>query len=85
MPTPRSSWEVPSERARVGVPLEIGPDPAAGRGPRGPGGFGRAAIREAPYEVVSALGVTGWKPGDVVDDEHILRRARALELRGARS
>jgi hypothetical protein len=40
---------VPSKDARTGVPLVIGPAPAAG-----PGGFGRAAIREAPYEVESA-------------------------------
>jgi Protein of unknown function (DUF1592)/Protein of unknown function (DUF1588)/Protein of unknown function (DUF1585)/Protein of unknown function (DUF1587)/Protein of unknown function (DUF1595)/Planctomycete cytochrome C len=47
---------VPSKSARTSVPLEIGPDPAAGRGPRGgPGGFGRVAIREAPYEVESAV------------------------------
>lgn len=46
---------VPSKDTRTGVPLQIGPDPAAGRGPRGgPGGFGRAGIREAPYEVESA-------------------------------
>jgi hypothetical protein len=40
---------------------------------------------DAPYQVVSVLGVTDWKPGDVVDDERILRRARALELRASRS
>jgi hypothetical protein len=46
---------VPSKDTRTGVPLEIGPDPAPGRSPRGgPGGFGRAVIREAPYEVESA-------------------------------
>ena len=51
---------VPSKEARTGVPLEIGPAPVAGPGPGGgrppggPGGFGRAAIREAPYEVESA-------------------------------
>ena len=51
---------VPSKEARTGVPLEIGPAPAAGPGPGGgrrrggPGGFGRGAIREAPYEVESA-------------------------------
>ncbi len=45
----------PSKDARAGVPLGIGPDPAAGRSPRGrPGGFGRTVIREAPYEVESA-------------------------------
>ncbi len=43
---------VPSAKAREGVPLEVGPAPAAGgRGGRGPGGFGRGAMREAPYEV----------------------------------
>lgn len=55
---------VPSKSARAGVPLEIvastpaGPGPAAGGGTgggrRGPQGFGRAAVREAPYEVESA-------------------------------
>ena len=49
---------VPSKDARTGVPLEIGPAPAAGPGggrpPGGPGGFGRGAVREAPYEVESA-------------------------------
>jgi mono/diheme cytochrome c family protein len=49
---------VPSKDARTGVPLEIGPAPVAGPGggrpPGGPGGFGRGAIREAPYEVESA-------------------------------
>jgi hypothetical protein len=46
---------VPSKDPRTAVPLEVGPDPAAGRGPRGgPGGFGRAVIREALYEVESA-------------------------------
>ena len=48
---------VPSKDPRTGVPLEIGPAPSAGPGggrPGGPGGFGRAAIREAPYEVESA-------------------------------
>src|SRR5438552_2016614 len=46
---------VPSKDTRTSVPLEMGPDPAAGRGPRGgPGGFGRTVIREAPYEVESA-------------------------------
>ena len=48
---------VPSEQARTGVPLEIGPGPIgrprrrAARGPRGPG---RGAVREALYEVESA-------------------------------
>ena len=46
---------VPSKDSRTGVPLQIGPNLAAGRGPRGgPGGFGRAATRQAPYEVESA-------------------------------
>jgi hypothetical protein len=55
---------VPSAQARIGVPLEVGPSPAAGPGPRGgrgfgggrggPGGFGRAAPREALCEVESA-------------------------------
>ena len=55
---------VPSKQARSGVPLEIvptttaGPGPAAGGGTgggrRGPPGFGRVAVREAPYEVESA-------------------------------
>jgi hypothetical protein len=55
---------VPSEQARVGVPLEVGPSAAAGPGPAGgrgsrggrggPGGFGRGAVREALYEVESA-------------------------------
>ena len=46
----------PSEQARLSVPLEIGPGPAAGRGNRGgPGGFGRVLVREAAYEVESAL------------------------------
>src|SRR5689334_10888530 len=51
---------VPSKETRTGVSLEIGPAPAAGPGPGvgrppgGPGGFGRVAIREAPYEVESA-------------------------------
>jgi hypothetical protein len=46
---------MPSEQARVGVPLEVGPSPAGGRGGRGgPGGFGRGAVREALYEVESA-------------------------------
>jgi hypothetical protein len=40
---------------------------------------------EASHQVVSALGVGDWKPGDVVDDEHILRRARPLELRASRN
>src|SRR4029078_9826673 len=31
-----------------------GPGPGGGRPPGGPGGFGRVAIREAPYEVESA-------------------------------
>ena len=50
----------PSKDARTGVPLQLGPAPAAGQGPGGgrppggPGGFGRAAVREAPYEVESA-------------------------------
>ena len=48
----------PSKDARASVPLEIGPAPAAGPGggrlPKGPGGFGRTAVREAPYEVESA-------------------------------
>jgi hypothetical protein len=54
----------PSEQARTGVPLEIGPSPvdstgpAGGRGFRGgrggPGGFGRAAVRQALFEVQSA-------------------------------
>lgn len=53
----------PSTQARTGVPLEIGPSPAAGPGPgggrggrggRGPGGFGRGGgVREALYEVES--------------------------------
>jgi hypothetical protein len=44
---------VPSEQARVAVPLEVGPAPAAGRG--GPGSFGRGpTVREALYEVESA-------------------------------
>lgn len=48
---------VPSKETRTGVPLETGPAPAAGPGPRGgrpPGGFGRGAVRETPYEVESA-------------------------------
>jgi hypothetical protein len=46
---------VPSKDTRNAVPLQIGPDPEVGRGPRGgPGGFGRVVIREAPYEVKSA-------------------------------
>ena len=47
---------VKSERTRLAVPLEIGPDPAASpaRGRRRPGGFGRVVVREAPYEVESA-------------------------------
>ena len=51
---------VPSKEARTGVPLEIGPAPAVGPGPGGgrppggPGGFGRSAVRQAPYEVESA-------------------------------
>jgi hypothetical protein len=40
----------PSEQARVAVPLEVGPAPAAGRGFRG----GRSAVREALHEVESA-------------------------------
>ncbi len=59
---------VPSKQPRSGVPLEIvastpaaGPGPAAGGGNgtgpgggrRGPQGFGRAAVREAPFEVES--------------------------------
>ena len=54
----------PSEQARTGVPLEIGPSPAASAGPAGgrgfrggrggPGGFGRGAVRQALYEVESA-------------------------------
>jgi hypothetical protein len=46
---------VPAAQARAGVPLEIGPDPAGGRGGRRvPGGFGRGAIRTTLYEVESA-------------------------------
>jgi hypothetical protein len=51
---------VPAKDPRTGVPLDVGPAPAAGPGPgggrppRGPGGFGRVAIRQAPYEVESA-------------------------------
>ncbi len=49
---------VPSKQARVGVPLEIGAEPAGGPGSRGgrpgPGGFGRSPIRTALYEVESA-------------------------------
>ncbi|HVK11869.1 MAG TPA: DUF1592 domain-containing protein, partial [Gemmataceae bacterium] len=51
---------VPSNDPRTAVPLQIGPAPAAGAGPGGgrppggPGGFGRGAVREAPYEVESA-------------------------------
>jgi hypothetical protein len=45
---------VPSKDARAGVPLELGPAPAAGPRPPGPpGGIGRG-VREAPYEVESA-------------------------------
>jgi hypothetical protein len=44
---------VPSKVTRTAVPLQIGPAPGGGR-PGGPGGFGRGAIREAPYEVESA-------------------------------
>ena len=54
----------PSEQARTGVPLEIGPSPEASAGPAGgrgfrggrggPGGFGRGAVRQALYEVESA-------------------------------
>ncbi|MHB1422628.1 MAG: DUF1592 domain-containing protein [Gemmataceae bacterium] len=45
---------VPSKQARVAIPLEIGPDPSAGRGGRrGPGGFGRSMMRQALYEVES--------------------------------
>ncbi len=49
---------VPSKDARTGVPLELGPDPAA-KGFGGPKGFrgkrfGRAPVRVAPYEVESA-------------------------------
>jgi hypothetical protein len=45
---------VPSEQARLAVPLEIGPVPA-GPGPGGGrGGLGRVALREALYEVESA-------------------------------
>ena len=39
----------------------------------------------APHQVVSVLGVGDWKPGDVVADDVILRRARPLELRASRS
>jgi hypothetical protein len=49
---------MPSKEARTGVPLELGPDPAAKGfgGPKGfkGKGFGRAPVREAPYEVESA-------------------------------
>ncbi len=56
---------VPSTNPRTGVPLEVGPSPAAGPGPAGgrgfrggrggPGGFGRGSVvREALYEVESA-------------------------------
>jgi hypothetical protein len=45
---------VPSEPKRGSVPLEIGPHPARDRGRRGPGAFGRSAMREAYYEVESA-------------------------------
>jgi mono/diheme cytochrome c family protein len=51
---------VPSKDTRTAVPLQLGPSPAAGPGPKGgrppggPGGFGRSVIREAPYEVESA-------------------------------
>ena len=47
---------VPSEQARTGVPLEIGPSPSAGpaAGGGGPRGPGRVAVREALYEVESA-------------------------------
>jgi hypothetical protein len=55
---------VPSQQARSGVPLEIVPSSTTGPGPaaadgtgserRGPPGFGRAAVREALYEVESA-------------------------------
>ncbi len=48
---------VPSEQARLAVPLEIGPAPAGpgpGGGRGGRGGFGRAGLREALYEVESA-------------------------------
>ncbi|HVK14849.1 MAG TPA: DUF1592 domain-containing protein, partial [Gemmataceae bacterium] len=49
---------VPAKDRRTGVPLQVGPAPSAGPGggrpPGGPSGGGRAAIREAPYEVESA-------------------------------
>lgn len=47
---------VPSKDARAGVPLAIGPAPAARPGPPGGRGGpgGRGAVREAPYEVESA-------------------------------
>jgi hypothetical protein len=49
---------MPSKDTRTAVPLQIGPTPVSGPGggrpPGGPGGFGRAGIREAPYEVESA-------------------------------
>ena len=50
---------VPSEQARTGVPLEIGPSPSAGPAPArrraaGRGDPGAVAVREALYEVESA-------------------------------
>lgn len=48
---------VPSKDPKTGVPLEVAPEPVAGPGggrPGGPGGPGRAAVREALYEVESA-------------------------------
>jgi len=46
---------VPAKDPQAGVPLVVGPAAAAGPGGgRPPGGFGRAAVREAPYEVESA-------------------------------
>jgi hypothetical protein len=46
---------VPSQQAQLGVPLELGPSPAAGPPKRGgPKGFGRAPVRTALYKVESA-------------------------------
>lgn len=46
---------VRSAQARTAVPLEVGPDPAGGRGSRGgPRGFRRGVTRTALYEVESA-------------------------------
>ena len=79
----------PSDQARTGVPLEIGPGPSAGpaAGGGGPRGPGRVAAREALYEVQSAGAPGGRRAAAAVVPEPGVspagRRGRRAAVPGA--